>query len=161
MEYAFTKRIILANPGTLWALLKTIAFTWQQDVLTEDAKVLFDLGKELYGRLSTLSEHADKLRRSIESTVSSYNQFASSLEQRVLVTARKLDQLDESKVIGTPGEIDVQPKTLVQPEVAATDRAVADQLRRELGALDGTGIARPELDLGLPTERGRTTKRSA
>src|SRR5690606_11990736 len=41
MDYAFSKRIILANPGTLWALLKTIAFTWQQDVLTEDAKRLF------------------------------------------------------------------------------------------------------------------------
>ncbi|MES1169998.1 MAG: DNA recombination protein RmuC, partial [Leifsonia sp.] len=112
MEYAFSKRVILANPATLWALLKTIAFTWQQDVLTEDAKRLFDLGKELYSRLSTLSEHADKLRRSIESTVTSYNQFASSLEQRVLVTARKLDALDESKVIATPAQIDEQPRRL-------------------------------------------------
>ena len=139
MEYAFSKRIILANPVTLWALLKTIAFTWQQDVLTEDAKKLFDLGKELYSRLSTLSEHADKLRRSIESTVTSYNQFANSLEQRVLVTARKLDGLDESKVIGEPGLIDQTPKTLSQPEM----------VKSELDALDVTGIARPEFDLGL------------
>jgi len=139
MEYAFSKRIILANPVTLWALLKTIAFTWQQDVLTEDAKKLFDLGKELYSRLATLSEHADKLRRSIESTVTSYNTFASSLEQRVLVTARKLDGLDESKVIGTPAPVEQQPKKLSQPEL------VLD----ELEALDQTGIARPELDLGL------------
>jgi DNA recombination protein RmuC len=144
MEYAFSKRIILANPVTLWALLKTIAFTWQQDVLTEDAKKLFDLGKELYSRLSTLSEHADKLRRSIESTVSSYNQFASSLEQRVLVTARKLDALDESKVIGTPGQVDEQPKQLSQPELVRSD-----SVRSELDALDETGIGRPELDFGL------------
>ncbi|MEO5535472.1 MAG: DNA recombination protein RmuC [Pseudolysinimonas sp.] len=134
MEYAFSKRIVLANPATLWGLLKTIAFTWQQNVLTEDAKTLFDLGKELYSRLSTLSEHADKLRRSIESTVTNYNQFASSLEQRVLVTARKLDVLDESKVIGTPGTIETQPKSLSQMEFAA---------------LDETGIGRAELDLGL------------
>jgi len=146
MEYAFSKRIILANPVTLWALLKTIAFTWQQDVLTEDAKKLFDLGKELYSRLSTLSDHADKLRRSIESTVSSYNQFASSLEQRVLVTARKLDALDESKVIGTPGHVDEQPKQLSQPELVR-----ADSVRSELDALDETGIGRDELDLGLVT----------
>ncbi len=85
LEYAFSKRIALASPVSFWAVLKTVAFTWQQDVLTEDAKKLFDLGKELYSRLSTLAEHADKLRRSIESTVTSYNQFASSLEQRVLV----------------------------------------------------------------------------
>jgi len=146
MEYAFSKRIILANPVTLWALLKTIAFTWQQDVLTEDAKKLFDLGKELYSRLSTLSDHADKLRRSIESTVTSYNQFASSLEQRVLVTARKLDGLDESKVIGTPGHVDEQPKQLSQPELVRSDG-----VRSELDALDDTGVGRPELDFGLVT----------
>jgi DNA recombination protein RmuC len=134
MEYAFSKRIVLANPATLWGLLKTIAFTWQQDVLTEDAKLLFDLGKELYSRLSTLSEHADKLRRSLESTVNNYNAFASSLEQRVLVTARKLDVLDESKVIGSPGIIEAQPKSLTQMEFAA---------------LEETGIGREELDLGL------------
>jgi DNA recombination protein RmuC len=141
MEYAFSKRIILANPVTLWALLKTIAFTWQQDVLTEDAKKLFDLGKELYSRLATLSEHADKLRRSIESTVTSYNNFASSLEQRVLVTARKLDGLDESKVIGTPAQVDERPKQLSQPEL----------VQAELAALDELGAGRDELDLGLAT----------
>ena len=105
-------------------------------MLTEDAKKLFDLGKELYSRLATLAEHADKLRRSIESTVNSYNNFASSLEQRVLVTARKLDGLDESKLIGTPALIEAQPKTLVQAEFAAVDEAL--------------GLGRPELlDLGF------------
>ncbi|MEO8261962.1 MAG: DNA recombination protein RmuC, partial [Pseudolysinimonas sp.] len=99
----------------------------------------FDLGKELYSRLSTLSEHADKLRRSIESTVTSYNQFASSLEQRVLVTARKLDALDESKVIATPPQIDEQPKRLSQPEL----------VQHELDALDETGVGRAALDFEL------------
>ena len=136
LEYAFGKRIALASPVSLWAVLKTIAFTWQQDVLTEDAKKLFDLGKELYSRLATLAEHADKLRRSIESTVNNYNTFASSLEQRVLVTARKLDGLDESKLIGTPALIEAQPKTLVQAEFAAVDEAL--------------GLGSPELlDLGF------------
>ncbi|MCS0498956.1 DNA recombination protein RmuC [Protaetiibacter mangrovi] len=139
MDYAFSKRIILANPGTLWALLKTIAFTWQQDVLTEDAKRLFDLGKELYGRLATLSEHADRLRGAIESTVNHYNKFASSLEQRVLVTARKLDGLDESKVIGEPKLIDETPKHLTQAEFAALD---------ELG--------RPEIDPAVVTPASGT-----
>lgn len=134
LEYAFSKRIALASPVSFWAVLKTVALTWQQDVLTEDAKTLFDLGKELYSRLSTLSDHAEKLRRSIESTVTSYNQFASSLEQRVLVTARKLDAIDESKIIGTPAIIEQQPKHLTQAEFEA---------------IEETGIARPELDFGL------------
>ena len=78
--------------------------------------------------------------------MSSYNQFASSLEQRVLVTARKLDALDESKVIGTPGHVDEQPKQLSQPELVR-----ADSVRAEFDALDETGVGRDELDLGLVT----------
>jgi DNA recombination protein RmuC len=116
MDYAFSKRVALASPVTLWSVLKTVAFSWQQDVLTEDAKNLFDLGKELYARLATLSDHADKLRRSIDSTVSSYNQFANSLESRVLVTARKLNALDESKVLGTTAQIETTPKALTSDE---------------------------------------------
>jgi DNA recombination protein RmuC len=119
MDYAFGKRVALASPVTLWSVLKTVAFTWQQDVLTDEAKNLFDLGKELYQRLSTLSEHADKLRRSIDSTVTSYNQFANSLESRVLVSARKLNVLDESKVIGTAATIEsvARPLTAVELEL--------------------------------------------
>jgi DNA recombination protein RmuC len=117
MDYAFSKRVALASPVTLWSVLKTIAFSWQQDVLTDQAKTLFDLSKELYQRLATLSEHADKLRRSIDSTVTSYNQFANSLESRVLVTARKLSALDESKVIGTASTIDQSPRQLTAAEL--------------------------------------------
>ncbi len=117
MDYAFSKRVALVSPVSLWSVLKTVAYSWQQDVLTEDAKNLFDLGKELYSRLSTLSEHADKLRRSIDATVSSYNQFANSLETRVLVTARKLNALDESKVLGTATTIDTTAKQLTAVEL--------------------------------------------
>lgn len=123
LEYAFSKRIALASPVSFWAVLKTVAFTWQQDVLTEDAKNLFDLGKELYSRLATLAEHADKLRSAIDRTVSTYNTFASSLESRVLVTARKLDALDESKVIGTPALIDSRPRQLTAAELLEVDGA--------------------------------------
>ena len=156
MEYAFSKRVILANPATLWALLKTIAFTWQQDVLTEDAKRLFDLGKELYSRLSTLSEHADKLRRSIESTVTSYNQFASSLEQRVLVTARKLDALDESKVIATPPAIDEQPKRLSQPELRRRRRGRSCRA----GGSTRPASAGPTSTSRSPSRRSRRRRRT-
>lgn len=133
MDYAFNKRVALASPVTLWSVLKTVAFSWQQDVLTDQAKILFDLSKELYQRLATLSEHADKLRRSIDSTVASYNQFANSLETRVLVTARKLNVLDESKVIGPSKTIEQSPKQLTAVEL-------------EFASLDETGIGRPEID---------------
>jgi DNA recombination protein RmuC len=117
MDYAFGKRVALASPVTLWSVLKTVAFSWQQDVLTDQAKTLFDLSKELYQRLATLSDHADKLRRSIDSTVGAYNQFANSLETRVLVTARKLNALDESKVIGAAATVEQAPKQLTAVEL--------------------------------------------
>jgi DNA recombination protein RmuC len=116
MDYAFGKRVALASPVTLWSVLKTVAFTWQQDVLTDEAKTLFDLGKELYQRVSTLAEHADRLRRSLDSTVASYNQFANSLESRVLVSARKLNVLDESKVIPEVRTIDTAARPLTALE---------------------------------------------
>jgi DNA recombination protein RmuC len=121
MDYAFSKRVALASPVTLWSVLKTVAFSWQQDVLTDQAKTLFDLGKELYQRLSTLSEHADRLRRSIDSTVASYNQFATSLESRVLVTARKLNALDESKVLAETTLLDSAAKPLTAVELTTGD----------------------------------------
>ncbi|CAN5321053.1 DNA recombination protein RmuC [soil metagenome] len=140
MDYAFNKRVALASPVTLWSVLKTVAFSWQQDVLTDQAKTLFDLSKELYSRLATLSEHADKLRRSIDSTVNSYNQFANSLETRVLVTARKLNALDESKVIGTATTIETGAKqlTAVEMELAALD---------ELPGVDREPFAGAELEI--------------
>lgn len=135
MEHAFKQGIVLATPTNLWGLLKTVAFTWKQDVLTEDAKVLFDLGRELYARIVKLADHAEKLRRSLESSVKNYNAFASSLESRVLVTARKLDAFDESSILPGPAQIETAPKALTSGEFAA------------LG-----DVARPELDYTLALE---------
>src|SRR5450830_1834718 len=112
MDYAFSKRVALSSPVTLWSVLKTVAFSWQQDVVTQEAKMLFETSRELYGRLSTLASHVDKLGRSIESTVKNYNGFVGSLERQVLPSARKLNVLDESKVLGTHDELDEFPRDL-------------------------------------------------
>ena len=127
-EYGFAKGVILATPTNLWGLLKTVAFTWKQDVLTQDAKVLFDLGRELYGRVVKLSEHAEKLRRSLESTVKSYNAFAGTLESRVLVTARKLDRFDDSVLVVPARQVETAPRALT----AGDFEALADTERPEL-----------------------------
>jgi DNA recombination protein RmuC len=130
MDYAFGKRVALASPVTLWSVLKTVAFSWQQDVLTEDAKVLFDLSRELYGRLSKLSEHVEKLGRSIERSVKDYNSFVGSLERQVLPSARKLNALDESKVLGPLTGIEEAPRELTAFELTAV--ADEDEAAREI-----------------------------
>ena len=104
MEFAFSKRVALASPVTLWSVLKTVAFSWQQDVLTQEAKQLFDLSRTLYSRLSTTAAHIEKLGRSLERTVKDYNGFVGSFERQVFPAARKLNALDESKMIGIMDE---------------------------------------------------------
>jgi DNA recombination protein RmuC len=125
MDYAFSKRVALASPVTLWSVLKTVAFSWQQDVLTDDAKELFDLSRELYSRLATMAGHVEKLGRSIESTVKNYNSFVGSMERQVLPSARKLARLDESKVLAPLPGIEDAPRELTAYELLAELEASA------------------------------------
>ena len=99
MDDAFSRKVALTSPVTLWAVLKSVAYAWQQQSLTDDAKQLFDLSRELYERFSTLGDYAIKLGIQITKTVSAYNKFASSLERRVLPTARKLQKIEPTKII--------------------------------------------------------------
>jgi DNA recombination protein RmuC len=119
LDYAFGKRVALASPVNLWAVLKTVAFTWTQQDVSQEARALFVLGNELYERLAKLAGHADDLRRAIERTVDSYNRFAGSLESRVLVTARRFPGIDQTKLdaLETPATIDRTPRRLTAAEL--------------------------------------------
>jgi DNA recombination protein RmuC len=85
--------------------------------VTQEAKMLFETSRELYGRLATLAGHIEKLGRSIESTVKNYNGFVGSLERQVLPSARKLNLLEPSKVLGTHAEIEELPRDLTAFEL--------------------------------------------
>lgn len=139
LEFAFSKRVALASPVTLWSVLKTVAFSWQQDVLTKEAKTLFDLSRELYARLSTTAGQIEKLGRTIERTVKDYNTFVGSLETRVLPTARKLKALDETKVLATLEGIEESPRELTAYEF--TTAAAAEQ-----PMLDAAGAVDDEIE---------------
>jgi DNA recombination protein RmuC len=93
LEYAIARRVHIATPTTLVSMLRTAHFAWQQEALSDNAKAVFDLGRELYDRLASLGRHVDKLGRSLTSSVVAYNQAVGSLESRVLVTARRLSEL--------------------------------------------------------------------
>ena len=118
MDYAFSKKVALASPVTLWSVLKTVAFSWQQDVLTEDAAKLFDVGRELLQRLGGMAKHIETLGRSISSTVKGYNSFVGSLETRVFPSARKLSELGTAADLPTALEgVDQMPRELSAPEL--------------------------------------------
>ncbi|MFC4140454.1 MULTISPECIES: DNA recombination protein RmuC [unclassified Microbacterium] len=124
LEHAFGKRIALASPVNLWAVLKTVAYTWSQQEVSDEARSLLNLGTQLYDRLGTLAGHADDLRRALERTIDSYNKFAGSLESRVLVTARRFPGVDQS-ALGAPA----------QPVLTPVRRFTAEEL---LESAEGT-----------------------
>lgn len=128
LDHAFGRRVALASPVNLWAVLKTVAYTWTQQDVSDEARTLFDLGNELYQRLGSLTGHADDLRRAIERTVDSYNRFAGSLESRVLVTARKFPGIDETKLDATtpPAAIEKAPRRLTAVEFTDAEALTAD-----------------------------------
>jgi DNA recombination protein RmuC len=127
LEYAFKKNVALASPVTLFSVLKTINYIWRQNVDESSVRNMIKIGKELYERIGKIAEHAEKLGRSITSTVKDYNVFVSSLESRVLVTARKLNDLDENQLgteeITSPAPLEIAPERITASELQSGEQA--------------------------------------
>ena len=118
IEQGVLNKVILATPTTLIALLKAIAYGWQQEAIAREAKEIAALGKELYERVSVVTGHFTKLGKSLDQSVGCYNKAVSSLESRLLVTAKKFDALDSASpdALPEPSLIEKQPSLPKQEE---------------------------------------------
>jgi DNA recombination protein RmuC len=116
IEYGLNQRVLLASPITLIALLTTIAHSWRQEALTENFREVAALGKDLYDRLATFAGHLNDVRKKLDGAVQSYNQAAGSFESRVLVTARRMKDLNVTTAEELPAAetIDTVPRVLRQ-----------------------------------------------
>ncbi|MGF7233460.1 MAG: DNA recombination protein RmuC [Frankia sp.] len=118
LEHAATRKVVIATPTTLIALLRTVAYAWTQDALTDRTREVFELGRDLYTRLGTMGEHVDRLGRSLGRAVADYNATVGSLESRVLVPARRLAAMKVVETeLPTPASIETGVRPVASPEL--------------------------------------------
>jgi DNA recombination protein RmuC len=128
IEHGLENRVLLASPITLIALLTTAAHGWRQDALADNYREVARLGREFYDRLGTFTDYFDDVRRKLDGAVQAYNKAAGSLESRVLVSARRLRELDVTTSPELPAAepVDTVPRVLTSaglmgiPEEAVT-----------------------------------------
>jgi DNA recombination protein RmuC len=132
MEYAVANHVLLATPTSLIALLRAVAYGWQQESLAENAREVQRLGAELYQRLTVLGEHVSAVGKGLNNAVAAYNRAVGSLEGRVLVTARRFAEMG---VVG-PGEGTLDPPAPVDSTTRALQSPELGPSAIELPFLD-------------------------
>ena len=128
IEEGVNQQVILATPTTLIALLRAVAYGWRQETIAESARTISDLGRELYGRLATLTEHFAKVGRGLETAVRSYNETVGSLETRVLPSARKFRDhgISPASELAELPAVERTVRPVTAPELAPGEDSTAD-----------------------------------
>ena len=124
IEFAFENKVLIASPTTLMALVKAIAYGWQQDRMAKNVIEVQKLATEIYERLTTFGSHLDKVGRTLGQSVSAYNSAVASLEGRVLPSTRKFEALGvvpENSELPSPKGVEQDPRQLTAPEFLAGD----------------------------------------
>ncbi|MCG7432649.1 DNA recombination protein RmuC [Kocuria indica] len=119
LEYAARNNVALVSPVSLLAALKAVAFSWRQATLTDNARELYRLSRELYDRMGAVGKHLADMGGSLRRSVDGYNKLVGSLESRVLPSARKIAELDPTST--GADTLDTKPVDSVPRPVTATE----------------------------------------
>ena len=121
LEYGVERKVLIATPATLIALLKAVAYGWRQESVEENAQKICDLGKELYDRIVILAGHFGGVGEALDKAVRVYNDAVGTLEARVLVTTRKFRDLQaaSSREMPEPVVVDRSVRAIQAPELTS------------------------------------------
>ncbi|MFZ9682091.1 MAG: DNA recombination protein RmuC [Cephaloticoccus sp.] len=116
IDRAIAKKVLLATPATLIALLKAAAYGWRQEDVSRNAQLIADLGRQLYDRAATFADHLDKVGRGLETANKAYNSAVGSFESQLLPGARKFSELGAqgTKLLGEPGAVETAPRDVAK-----------------------------------------------
>ncbi len=135
-EQAVRKKVLISTPTTFIALVKAIAYGWQQEKLAENAQQVANLARDLYERIKKFGEHMGKLGDSLKKSVEQYNESVGSLERRILPAARKFETLGvttDGSLIPELESIELEPRAMRADELIAP--SVADEKERNRAEL--------------------------
>jgi len=122
LEYAITKKVLVSSPVNLLALLKAVAYGWQQHRITDNAIKIAQEGQELFNRLKKFVDHLSDVGKSIKKLVDGYNRAISSLDKRLLPAVRRFQDMGLSTAeLDAPQGIEIQPRVLPAEEDENTD----------------------------------------
>lgn len=151
MEYAVANNVLLATPTSLIALLRAVAYGWQQDVLAENAREVQRTGSDLYQRLCVLADHVSGVGKGLSGAVTAYNKAVGSLEGRVLVTARRMADMgvvgSAGKSLNCPPTVDTNPRALRSADLVGETLPALALVEDPVDVIT-EGV---ELDTGCPT----------
>jgi len=111
IEYGVSQRVIVASPTTLIALLKAVAYGWNQKSLADSARKISEAGRLLYKRLGNMAGHMHEMGKKLGGAVTAYNELLGSMERRVFPQARRFAELDRSLAEGALPELEQLDKT--------------------------------------------------
>jgi DNA recombination protein RmuC len=132
IEDAMARRVLIATPTTLLAMLRAVSYGWQQERVAESAQVISELGRELHGRLVKLSTLLQTLGSRLNSTVRAYNETVGSYEARVLPGARRFEEHGAAgaRELGRPEQVTVAARSVQAAELEALDDAEEVRVRQ-------------------------------